>query len=86
MTKKFMLTPSAPNTNAKYALDGELFARMELTSELSDDTTHGRLILQSVHSVLIAPANENSGENELPKKVSSRHYTAGQILQPKYYV
>ena len=67
-----MLTPAAKPT-AKYAHEGELFARMDLTSEVSEDTSHGRLILQNAHTVLIAPAAadtaDKSPDNNLPDKV-----------------
>ena len=52
-----MLVPSGAKTSeTKYAANGELFARLELTADLSVDTAHGRLILQSVHTALVAPA------------------------------
>ena len=72
LVKSFMLTPAAKPT-AKYAHEGELFARMDLTSDISEDTSHGRLILQNAHTVLIAPAAadtaDKSPDNNLPDKV-----------------
>jgi hypothetical protein len=38
-----------------YARAGELFARVPLNDELSEDTDAGKLILSSVQTVLIAP-------------------------------
>ena len=68
-----MLMPSTVSS-AKYAQNGQLFARMELTSDLSEDTEHGRLILQNVYTVYLAPPSKTSGEDEdenLPEKVKS---------------
>lgn len=51
-----MLMPSTVSV-AKFAQGGELFAQLKLDSEISEDTAHGRLILQNVNTVYIAPYN-----------------------------
>ena len=63
-----MLMPNTVTT-AKYAQNGELFARMAFTSVLSEDTAQGRLILQNVYTVYLAksPGDE---EDQHPDKVS----------------
>jgi len=45
-------TPSNAST-AKYARPGELFGRMELSAELSEDSAAGRLILTKCSSILL---------------------------------
>ncbi|XP_064632641.1 probable helicase with zinc finger domain isoform X2 [Lineus longissimus] len=68
LTTRFMLMPSLITT-AKYAVNGELFAQLDLTMEVSEDTSHGRLILQNVHTVLIAPYDHRSKVDKEPTKV-----------------
>ena len=63
-----MLMPSAASNTAKYAQNGEMFARLRLTSQLSEDTSAGRLVLQNVHAVHLAPYDptvENPTEPEV---------------------
>ena len=57
---RFMLMPSTVST-AKYAQNGELFARMKLNSDISEDTSYGRLILQNVHTVYLAKCDAKDG-------------------------
>ena len=54
---------TARNTT-KFAQNGELFGIMNLSSAISQDTQEGRLILQNVSTVLLAPA-----ETAEPKQV-----------------
>ena len=58
---------------AKFSSDGQLFARMKLENELSEDTMHGRLVLQSANTVLFAPDNNSSDSesfrNEIDKVI-----------------
>lgn len=56
---------------AKFAQDGELFARMKLEDDLSVDSVAGRLILKSTNLVWLAPHKVGSKTNALPKKVSN---------------
>lgn len=56
--------PSSLST-AKYAQGGELFARMKLEDDLSEDSMAGRLILQSSNVAWIA-----EGKKERPDKVT----------------
>lgn len=46
LVNRFLLVPGVIS-GAKYAQDGELFARMTLEDRLSEDTTGGRLILNN---------------------------------------
>ena len=71
LTDRFMLMPSA-NATAKYAVNGELFAQMTLSLDVSEDTAHGRLILQNVNSVLIAP--HDGATDKEPEKVKNRPF------------
>ena len=69
-----MLMPSTV-TVAKFAQGGELFAQMRLVSDISEDTAQGRLILQNVSHVYVAPYDpkleEQEGANTTePEKVS----------------
>ena len=66
-----MLMPSA-NATAKYAVNGELFAQMTLSLDVSEDTAHGRLILQNVNSVLIAP--HDGATDKEPEKVKNKPF------------
>ncbi|XP_066291316.1 probable helicase with zinc finger domain isoform X2 [Branchiostoma lanceolatum] len=54
LVKSFMLLPGT--SGAKYAQSGELYSRVKLIEDLSEDTMAGRLILNSVQTVLLAPA------------------------------
>ncbi len=69
MVNRFLLMPSSVST-AKFAQGGELFARMKLNSDLSEDTAHGRLILQNVNTVYLAPYDPNKEETTDPRLVS----------------
>ncbi|XP_019615620.1 PREDICTED: probable helicase with zinc finger domain isoform X1 [Branchiostoma belcheri] len=53
LVKSFMLLPGT--SGAKYAQSGELYSRVKLIEDLSEDTMAGRLILNSVQAVLLAP-------------------------------
>ncbi|KAI8742129.1 helicase with zinc finger domain [Biomphalaria glabrata] len=63
LVNRFLLMPSLLPT-AKYAHGGELFARMKLEDDLSEDSMAGRLILQSSNIAWIADAKK-----ERPEKV-----------------
>ncbi|KAK3765648.1 hypothetical protein RRG08_063685 [Elysia crispata] len=63
LVNRFLLMPSTLST-AKYAHDGELFARMKLEDDLSEDSMGGRLVLQSSHVAWVAEAKK-----EKPEKV-----------------
>ena len=67
LVDRFMLMPSTVST-AKFAQNGELFAKLRLNSDLSEDTSHGRLILQNINTVYVAPYNPLKQE-ESPSKV-----------------
>lgn len=57
----YLLTPNSAST-AKYAHDGQLFANMQLSSVLSEDSAEGRLILTNCSTVLIAPERTKGEE------------------------
>ena len=75
MVNRFLLMPSSVST-AKFAQGGELFARMKLNSDLSEDTAHGRLILQNVNTVYLAPYDPTKEKD--PEMVSNL-YTAWAV-------
>lgn len=60
--------PSTVST-AKYAQGGELFARMKLIAEISEDTAAGRLLLNNVQMVLLAQYNPNPDAKAKDNKV-----------------
>ncbi|XP_078610136.1 putative helicase with zinc finger domain isoform X4 [Branchiostoma floridae x Branchiostoma japonicum] len=64
MVKSFMLLPGT--SGAKYAQSGELYSRVKLIEDLSEDTMAGRLILNSVQAVLLAPM---SGKDSSPDTI-----------------
>lgn len=72
LVDRFMLMPSAVST-AKFAQNGELFARLTLNAELSEDTSHGRLILQNISTVYLAPYDA-SRPQETPAKVNTLNH------------
>ncbi|XP_047469239.1 probable helicase with zinc finger domain [Penaeus chinensis] len=66
----YMLLPSTAST-AKYSRPGELFAKLELSSEISEDSHHGRLVLSNCNTILVAPITEDSEVKEASKQESS---------------
>lgn len=65
---RYLLIPSTLSA-AKYAHGGELFARMKLEDDLSEDSMAGRLILQSSNVAWVA-----DGKKERPEKVFIFNY------------
>ncbi|WAQ96244.1 HELZ-like protein [Mya arenaria] len=61
LVNRFLLMPGSLST-AKFAQDGELFARMKLEDDLSVDSVAGRLILKSTNLVYEAVI-EDRGKN-----------------------
>ena len=61
-------------TTAKFAHGGELFACMQLNGDVSEDTAHGRLILQNVNNVYLAPHREGD-KSAIPDKVNKTEIT-----------
>lgn len=61
LTQCYLLTPNSAST-AKYAHNGELFANMQLSSVLSEDSAEGRLILTNCSTVLLAPEKTKGEE------------------------
>ncbi|XP_067314224.1 probable helicase with zinc finger domain isoform X5 [Pseudorasbora parva] len=63
LVTSFMLT--GISGGAKYAQNGQLFARFKLTETLSEDTLAGRLVMTKVNSVLLLPVfKERMGQNQ----------------------
>ena len=56
--------PSSTQSEMKFAQNGELYGRLKLNSNLSEDSSHGRLILQNVHTVYIAPDTINPDDEK----------------------
>ena len=65
MATTFMLVPSR-NSGARYAQDGQLFALMHLSDDLTQDTPGGRLVLNSCNEVILAPIQE---DGKTPERV-----------------
>lgn len=59
ITSGYMLLPSTVSA-AKYSRPGELFGKLELSSEISEDSHHGRLVLSNCNSMLVAPVSNSS--------------------------
>ncbi|XP_022239741.1 probable helicase with zinc finger domain isoform X2 [Limulus polyphemus] len=66
LTSCYLLTPAAATT-AKYVRNDELYACLNLISELCSDSASGRLILNNCQTVLVAPNLET--ENNTRQKV-----------------
>jgi len=65
VTERYLLSASPSNVStAKYARPGELFGRIELNSQLSDDSKAGKLILTKCSSILL----KNHIEPAVPEK------------------
>merc|ERR1719228_2623183 len=66
LASRYLLAASPSNSStAKYARPGELFGRIELNSELSEDSQAGRLILTKCTSILL---KFDTGISESKKK------------------
>lgn len=71
---------------AKYAQNGQLFARFKLTETLSEDTLAGRLVMTKVNSVLLLPVfKERMGQNQ-PAGAKERVYEAVIEEKTKDYI
>ena len=57
MTKSYLLAPAGTaHSTAKYAQNNQLYAVMNLSEAISEDTAAGRLILNNCTSVLLCAA------------------------------
>lgn len=72
ITNSYLLLPSTAST-AKYSRPGELFGKLELSSEISEDSHHGRLVLANCNSMLVAPVVNNQ------KKGSRRNVATSEV-------
>lgn len=65
VTNNFILAPNGMATStAKYSHSGELFAILELSQDISEDTSAGRLILNNCSSVYMSPSSSKSGKTK----------------------
>ncbi|KAK7082158.1 hypothetical protein SK128_003180 [Halocaridina rubra] len=76
ITSSYLLLPSTAAT-AKYSRPGELFGKLELSSEISEDSHHGRLVLSNCNTILVstipeAPENGVATNSEEGKKIPRR--------------
>lgn len=56
----YLLSPNGmANSTAKYSNSGELFALLNLSRDISEDTSAGRLIMNNCITVLLAPQDDN---------------------------
>uniref|UniRef100_A0A671T1C6 Probable helicase with zinc finger domain n=1 Tax=Sinocyclocheilus anshuiensis TaxID=1608454 RepID=A0A671T1C6_9TELE len=84
LVTSFMLT--GISGGAKYAQNGQLFARFKLTETLSEDTLAGRLVMTKVNSVLLLPVfKERMGQNQ-PSGAKERVYEALIEEKTKDYI
>ncbi|XP_066256079.1 probable helicase with zinc finger domain [Euwallacea similis] len=65
ITRSYILSPNGiAASTAKYSIDDELFARIELGRDLSEDTSEGRLILMHCNYVFLKPSHmDTPGSN-----------------------
>lgn len=82
LVSSFMLT--GISGGAKYAQNGELYARFKLTETLSEDTLAGRLVMTKVNSVLLLPVSrDRQGQ---PASAKERVYEAVIEEKTKDYI
>uniref|UniRef100_A0AAZ3SCQ3 Probable helicase with zinc finger domain n=1 Tax=Oncorhynchus tshawytscha TaxID=74940 RepID=A0AAZ3SCQ3_ONCTS len=83
LVTSFMLT--GISGGAKYAQNGQLFARFKLTETLSEDTLAGRLVMTKVNSVLLLPLARQEWCSQ-PPGVKERVYEACIEEKTKDYI
>lgn len=71
---------------AKYAQNGQLFARFKLTETLSEDTLAGRLVMTKVNSVLLLPVSRERMGQGHPASTKERVYEALIEEKTKDYI
>uniref|UniRef100_A0A8C6NM02 Probable helicase with zinc finger domain n=1 Tax=Nothobranchius furzeri TaxID=105023 RepID=A0A8C6NM02_NOTFU len=84
LVNSFMLT--GISVGAKYAQNGQLFARFRLTETLSEDTLAGRLVMTKVNSVLLLPLGREGFSSHPPSGVKERVYEAVIEEKTKDYI
>ncbi|XP_068606668.1 probable helicase with zinc finger domain [Brachionichthys hirsutus] len=84
LVTSFMLT--GISVGAKYAQNGQLFARFKLTETLSEDTLAGRLVMTKVNSVLVLPLVREGLCSQPPPGVKERVYEAVIEEKTKDYI
>ncbi|XP_055015696.1 probable helicase with zinc finger domain, partial [Boleophthalmus pectinirostris] len=84
LVTSFMLT--GISVGAKYAQNGQLFARFKLTETLSEDTLAGRLVMTKVNSVLVLPLGREGASCQPPPGVKERVYEAVIEEKTKDYI
>uniref|UniRef100_A0A673CGS7 Probable helicase with zinc finger domain n=1 Tax=Sphaeramia orbicularis TaxID=375764 RepID=A0A673CGS7_9TELE len=84
LVTSFMLT--GISVGAKYAQNGQLFARFKLTETLSEDTLAGRLVMTKVNSVLVLPLGREGASSQPPPGVKERVYEAVIEEKTKEYI
>ncbi|XP_027873210.1 putative helicase with zinc finger domain isoform X2 [Xiphophorus couchianus] len=84
LVTSFMLT--GISVGAKYAQNGQLFARFKLTETLSEDTLAGRLVMTKVNSVLLLPLGREGFGGHAPSGVKERVYEAVIEEKTKDYI
>ncbi|XP_023816210.1 probable helicase with zinc finger domain isoform X2 [Oryzias latipes] len=84
LVNSFMLT--GISVGAKYAQNGQLFARFKLTETLSEDTLAGRLVMTKVNSVLLLPLSRDGVSSQPPPGVKERVYEAVIEEKTKDYI
>uniref|UniRef100_A0AAR2LR08 Probable helicase with zinc finger domain n=1 Tax=Pygocentrus nattereri TaxID=42514 RepID=A0AAR2LR08_PYGNA len=84
LVSSFMLT--GISGGAKYAQNGQLFARFKLAETLSEDTLAGRLVMTKVNSVLLLPVSREQAGQGQPTSTKERVYEALIEEKTKDYI
>lgn len=78
---KYLLTPTSSNSStAKYARPDELFGKLTLGSNLSEDTPAGRLILMNTNSLLLSKPPPRSSSSKRKAFVTEAEDTGKNTL------
>ncbi len=82
-----LMSTSASSSTAKYSRKGELFGKMSLGQDLSEDTSAGRLILTNCSMLMLSkPGSGGAGkdQNKRDKKKSSKSSSSSSTKRVAY--
>ena len=73
LASRYLLMPTSTNSStAKYARPGEMFGKMKLGNNLSEDTSAGRLILTNFPTLLITVTKKQESKSKGGSKDSNK--------------
>lgn len=78
LSKSYLIMPYSVSV-ANYALAGELYAKLDLSSEVSEDSPQGRLILNNCNSVFVAKTDFSDSANAPKGKYRSVFFSIMRI-------